>query len=102
MPNSIIIIDNTRIHMYRQLEEAIQSRGAILCYLPPYSPHLNPIECGFAFVKKWIERHANLVYRTEPHLTLDLAFKKCAPKESMAINLFSHCGYDGFTLDNIS
>lgn len=44
MPNSIVIIDNARIHMYRQLEEAIQSRGAILCHLPPYSPWLNPIK----------------------------------------------------------
>lgn len=60
--NSIVIIDNARIHMYRQLQEAIESRGAILCFLPPYSPHLNPIEVGFALVKKWIEKHANIVY----------------------------------------
>jgi len=53
--NSIVIIDNAQIHMYKQLEEAIQSRGAILCHLPPYSPWLNSIETGFGSVKKWIQ-----------------------------------------------
>lgn len=78
--NSIVIIDNAQIHMYRQLEEAIQTRGATLCHLPPYSPWLNPIETGFGFAKKWIQRKANLVYHTQPHLSLDLAFKMCISK----------------------
>lgn len=99
MPNSIVIIDNARIHMYRQLEEAIQSRGAILCHLPPYSPWLNPIETGFASLKKWIQRHANIVYRKQPHLALDLAFKICITKKP--INLVAHSGYIGSDLSNI-
>lgn len=99
--NSIVIIDNARIHIYRQLEEAIASVGAYLCFLPPYSPHLNPIEVGFALVKKWIAKNANIVYRHQPHDVLDLAFKKCASKKPIAVNLYSHCGYDGFDLQNI-
>lgn len=101
MDNSIVVIDNARIHMYEELREAIESCGAVLVYLPPYSPHLNPIEVGFSLVKRWIERHANLAYHRSPHLVLDLAFKLCASEKDLAVNLFSHCGYEGSDLSNV-
>lgn len=31
--------------------------GAILEYLPPYSPDFNPIEEAFSFMKHWLKRH---------------------------------------------
>jgi transposase len=33
------------------VREAIEARGAILLYLPPYSPDLNPIEQAFSKLK---------------------------------------------------
>jgi hypothetical protein len=92
-PNSIIILDNARIHMYRELEEAIATRGALLFFLPPYSPQLNPIEVGFSLVKRWIEKNAHLAFHETPELVLEIAFRKCACKAQAALNLFSHCGY---------
>ncbi|OWZ02911.1 Transposase [Phytophthora megakarya] len=41
---SIVILDNARIHMYRELEELVQ---ALLFFLPPYCPQLNPISVFF-------------------------------------------------------
>jgi transposase len=93
LPNSIVIIDNARIHMYKEFQDAIESRGAILFFLPPYSPQLNPIEVGFALVKKWVQKHANLAFHHAPEEVLDTAFRSCASKDSVALNLFSSCGY---------
>ena len=38
LPNSIVIMDNAKIHMYRELEDSIHQCGARLLFLPPYSP----------------------------------------------------------------
>lgn len=43
LPRSIVIHDNAKIHMYRELEDLVHSRGALLFFSPPYCPQLNPI-----------------------------------------------------------
>lgn len=93
MPNSIVIIDNARIHMYKEFQDAIESRGALLFFLPPYSPHLNPIETGFSLVKRYIQKNGFLAFHHLPEPVLDLAFRQCSSKEELAINLFAHSGY---------
>uniref|UniRef100_H3G5U8 Tc1-like transposase DDE domain-containing protein n=1 Tax=Phytophthora ramorum TaxID=164328 RepID=H3G5U8_PHYRM len=49
---SIVILDNAKIHMYEELQELIHATGALLFFLPPYSPDLNPIEVGFSLLKR--------------------------------------------------
>ena len=51
MPRSIVILDNTKIHMCCELEEVVHTCGVVLEYLPPYSSQLNPIEKGFGLLK---------------------------------------------------
>lgn len=92
MPNSIVIMDNARIHMYKELEEAIETRGAILFYLPPYSPHINPIEESFGLLKAFIKNHANLAFHYEPEQVLDLALAMCTDN-SRPVSLIENCGY---------
>ena len=92
MENSIVIIDNAKIHMYRDFMDAIHSKGALVFFLPPYSPDLNPIEVGFALVKKWIQRNCNLTFGSMPKECLYLAFRN-ASKDGIAVNLYEHCGY---------
>ena len=41
---SIVIIDDASIHHVDEVCELIHSSGALLWFLPPYSPDLNPIE----------------------------------------------------------
>jgi hypothetical protein len=62
MPNSIVIIDNTRIHMYKQLQDAIETRGALLflfftsIFSSPQS-HQNRVFFGQeVYSKKWLPR----------------------------------------------
>ena len=52
----IVIMDNVAIHKVSGVLEAIEARGAILDYLPPYSPDLNPIEKFFSTLKSLLRR----------------------------------------------
>ena len=94
MARSIVVLDNAKIHMCLELERAIASRGAILIFLPPYSPQLNPIEVGFTFIKRWIQKNGNRIFNQTPEQVLDTAFLCCASDEYLAINLYTHCGYN--------
>ena len=57
-PSDIVIMDNLGSHKVAGVREAIEARGAILLYLPPYSPDLNPIEKSFAKLKALIRKAA--------------------------------------------
>ena len=50
-PGDIVIADNLSAHKVAGVRQAIERVGATLCYLPPYSPDLNPIELCFAKLK---------------------------------------------------
>eukprot|EP00121_Abeoforma_whisleri_P000112 Awhi_evm1s101 len=56
-PRSILIMDNARIHGYEKIFEECNNRGIVLLTLPPYSPHLNPIETAFGLLKSWLKRN---------------------------------------------
>ena len=49
-PRSVVIMDNASIH-HSSVVNTIQSTGALVQFLPPYSPDMNPIEMAFAEVK---------------------------------------------------
>ena len=48
---AVIVLDNATFHKRADIQAAIQQAGHILEYLPPYSPHLNPIEHKWAQAK---------------------------------------------------
>ncbi|WP_444998609.1 IS630 family transposase [Aliikangiella sp. IMCC44359] len=50
--NAVIVMDNASFHKRKDICEAIEKKGCILQWLPPYSPDLNPIE------KKWAQAKA--------------------------------------------
>ena len=50
-PHSVVILDNASIHHTPEVIKAIQDMGAIIHFLPPYSPDYNPIEELFSKVK---------------------------------------------------
>ncbi len=43
-PGHVVILDNLAAHKVEGVRQLIESRGAQLLYLPPYSPDFNPIE----------------------------------------------------------
>lgn len=50
-PHCVVILDNASIHHVPEVSTAIQDMGALILFLPPYSPDLNPIEEMFSKVK---------------------------------------------------
>ena len=50
-PNSFVIMDNCSIHRTSDVLSAIEDTGALLHFLPPYSPDWNPAEEAFSKVK---------------------------------------------------
>src|SRR4029077_18143485 len=63
----LVILDNLATHTIRGVREVIQSRGARLLYLPPYSPGFNPIEPMCSKIKQILRGHDP---RTETGLLL--------------------------------
>ena len=86
----IVIMDNLAAHKKAGVRETIESVGASLIYLPPYSPDLNPIELLFAKLK-WLLRSAE--ERTVPDLwkRLGQLVDRFTPQE--CTKYFRHCGY---------
>lgn len=99
LPNSIVVIDNARIHMYKEFVDMIQSRGAVVVFLPPFSPQFNPIETGFSLLKRWIQKYAHLVFSRSPHQVMDIAFQCCVVDLNTPVNLMAHSGYTRGGLD---
>jgi transposase len=54
----IVIMDNLASHKVAGVRRAIEAVGAILMFLPPYSPDLNPIEQAFAKLKALLRAKA--------------------------------------------
>ena len=56
-PRSVICLDNVGIHLAARVREAIEAKGCLLRFLPPYSPDYSPIELTFSLLKVWMRRH---------------------------------------------
>lgn len=42
-PHSVVILDNCTVHHVPEVIKSIEDSGALLIFLPPYSPDFNPI-----------------------------------------------------------
>jgi len=62
-PHSVVVLDNCSIHDIPGIVEMIQEVGALVHFLPPYSPDYSPIEEAFSKVKsnlKTMDMEANV------------------------------------------
>ena len=49
--NSVLVLDNAKIHHDQELLDYLDAFGVKVEFLPPYSPDLNPIESAFSTIK---------------------------------------------------
>ena len=63
-PKSIVVMDNASIHHVDCVVETILSFGALVRFLSPYSPDMNPIEEVFAEVKQYLQANNTLFLET--------------------------------------
>ena len=89
-PNDVVVMDNLSSHKRLAVRHLIESAGAELVYLPPYSPDLNPIELIFSKVKQLLR---SLACRTQNALWSSMQSVLDAVTPSDATNCFRHCGY---------
>ena len=89
-PGDVVIADNLSSHKVAGVREAIETVGATIRYLPPYSPDLNPIEKLFAKLKALLRRAAvrkvDALWEQVGHLLDHFSARECS-------NYFRACGY---------
>ena len=81
--NSVLVLDNARIHHDNRWISIIQELGGHVEFLPPYSPDFNPIERAFGWIKGWLKKNRDMVEDMDDgtvvlefacaHITSDLA-----------------------------
>jgi transposase len=91
-PGDVVVMDNLSAHKVAGIGEMIESSGARLLYLPPYSPDLNPIEKAWSKFKKFL-RDAKA--RTEQALDQAVTDALKTITADNAAAWFRNCGYLG-------
>lgn len=87
----IVVMDNLPAHKPAGVRRAIEATGALLLFLPPYSPDFNPIEMAFAKLKAILKKAAA---RTVDELweAIAASLPRFTPAECR--NYFGAAGYD--------
>ena len=91
-PKSVVVMDNASIHHVEEVVDTIQSVGALVRFLPPYSPDLNPCEEVFAEVKAWIKSN-DIVFQAMQHPSIMITMAYANVTSENGMSYISHSGY---------
>ncbi len=86
---AIVVMDNLRVHHAERVRVAIESVGAKIKFLPPYSPDLSPIELCWSKLKQFLR---SCEARTLESLNQAMALAVNYITEDDALGWFNHCG----------
>lgn len=90
VPGDLVVMDNLGSHKGAGVRQAIETVGAQLLFLPPYSPDLNPIEQVFAKLKALLRKAAarslSALWAAVGELLQRFGRRECA-------NYFANAGY---------
>lgn len=89
-PGDIVVLDNLAAHKARAVRDLIEAAGATIQFLPPYSYDFNPIESGWALIKK---RLRALAPRTALALRTAAQRARHVVRAEHCRNWMSHAGY---------
>src|SRR4029079_9642575 len=89
-PGDVVVLDNLPAHKQPEVRVAIEQAGALLRFLPPYSPDFNPIEQAFAKLKAFFRAARP---RTFDHVCELLATALGLFMPDECANYVRHCGY---------
>ena len=80
------------IHHVEILQDIVTGVGAKLCYLPPYSPDLMPLEEVFSKVKYCLKNNDNAYLATShPEILVKMAFSTITQND--CIGYIRNAGY---------
>ena len=86
----IVVMDNLSAHKDKQTVAMIESVGAKVWFLPPYSPDLNPIEKIWSKVKQYLR---SIKARSQDALIQAIADALDYVSAQDAAGWFESCGY---------
>jgi transposase len=86
----VVVLDNLAAHKQPEVRFAIEQAGALLRFLPPYSPDFNPIELAFAKLKAFLRAARPRTFDQVCEL-MAAALGLFLPDE--CANYVRHCGY---------
>lgn len=89
-PGQVLVLDNLSVHKVKAAQALCARHGVWMCFLPPYSPDLNPIEKAWSKVKAWLRQAAA---RTMVELDAALVEALRAVTASDACGWIRHAGY---------
>jgi len=89
-PGQVVVLDNLSAHHVPDVQRLVESAGARLLPLPPYSPDLNPIEQAISKIKTVLRK---LARRSVDGLLdgIDEALGSIRPED--ALGYIAHSGY---------
>lgn len=88
-PGDIVFLDRLRAHKTHRTKQLIEEAGATLMWLPPYSPHFNPIEECWSKVKNFLR---TIAARTREDIWEAIAEALSLITEQDAGGWFGHAG----------
>jgi len=56
--NFVVIMDNASIHHTDSVVSMVNATGALIRFLPPYSPNMNSIESAFGEMKHYLQANS--------------------------------------------
>jgi transposase len=89
-PGDVVVLDNLAAHKQPEVRTAIEQVGALVRFLPPYSPDFNPIELAFAKLKAFLRAARPRSFDQVCHLVA-CALELFTPDECAAYA--RHCDY---------
>lgn len=90
-PGQIVVLDNLPAHKSPKIDALIESAGACVLRLPPYSPDFNPIEMAISKIKSILRKLARRSLDTLFE-AIDQAMDQITAQD--AIGFIRHCGYN--------
>ena len=89
-PGQVVVMDNLPAHKSLQIDQLVESVGARVLRLPPYSPDFNPIEMAISKVKTVLRK---LARRSLDGLFDGIGQALGSIRPTDALNYIAHCGY---------
>ena len=89
-PGDLVIWDNLSAHKRARARIWVESAGAQVLFLPPYSPDFNPIELAFGKLKAGLRRAGA---RTREALEAAIGDALAAVSAADVRGFYAHCGY---------
>lgn len=86
----VVVLDNLPAHQSSRIDRLIESAGARVLRLPPYSPDFNPIEMAISKIKTLLRK---LARRSVGEVMEAIGQALQSISNDDATNFIRHCGY---------